>query len=90
MDEGLLSYSVRKKLGLGSDSSMLPFSIDYSGWILVTGLIDRERVESYELVVCVCYNVKYIPCSWYFTLYFLSLGHGCGYCVPHVGRISDC
>ncbi|CDS40649.1 fat cadherin tumor suppressor [Echinococcus multilocularis] len=52
-DEGLLSYSLRRKSDFVSDFSSLPFLIDSSGWITVAGPIDGETVASYELAVTV-------------------------------------
>lgn len=51
VDKDLLSYSIRRKSSIAPDLSLLPFSIDSDGWITVTGPIDREATESFELAV---------------------------------------
>lgn len=51
VDEGLLSYSLRRKSSIVSDLSSLPFSIDSEGWVTVTGPIDREAIDLFELAV---------------------------------------
>lgn len=53
VDEGFISYSIRQKSGLSPDLSLLPFSISSDGWITVTGPIDRETTEAFELVVSI-------------------------------------
>ncbi|VDM31294.1 unnamed protein product [Hydatigera taeniaeformis] len=63
-DEGLLSYSIRRKSAVIPDFSSLPFVIDSNGWITVAGPIDREAVASYELAVTVVDTSRHVSVAY--------------------------